>query len=146
MLKYFLCHSHCLNLVELHLSWNQRYIWGKILWLKRTFQNHFTLFPCLFTLGLYIGRLMNALVYFFTVVTEVQVAIHSVLNLPQQSGTVGFAARCYFPQKYFAMRQCTVNRGWMKWARSRWLCYQETHNSRGHHAEWHLQDLFRTCC
>ena len=31
VLKYFFfCHSHCLNLMELYLSWIQRYIWGNI--------------------------------------------------------------------------------------------------------------------
>ena len=33
-----------------------------------------------------------------------------------QSGTVVFAARCYLPQKYFAIGQRSINRGWIKWA------------------------------
>ena len=33
---------------------------------KRVFQNHFALSPCLFTLGLYIGRSINGLVSFIT--------------------------------------------------------------------------------
>ena len=33
---------------------------------KRAFQNHFALSPCLFTLGLYIGRSINGLVSFIT--------------------------------------------------------------------------------
>ena len=46
--------------------------------LKRVFQNHFALFPCLFTLGLYIGRSINGLVVFFAGLAEVQVTVLSV--------------------------------------------------------------------
>ena len=41
-------------------------------------------FHVLFTLGLYNGRSMNALIFFFVAVAEVQVAALSVLNLPRQ--------------------------------------------------------------
>ena len=54
------------------------------------FQNHFALSPCLFTLGLYIGRSINGLVFFFAAFAEVQVTVLSVLNLPRQ----GFPATC----------------------------------------------------
>ena len=47
-------------------------------------------FPCLFTLGLYNGCSMNALVLFFAALAEVQVAVVSVLNLPRH----GFPASC----------------------------------------------------
>ena len=56
------CHSHCLNL------WRSIYhdfkdtIDEKLL--KQVFPSHFALFPCLFILGLYKGRSMNALVFF----------------------------------------------------------------------------------
>ena len=39
--------------------------------LNRVFQNHFALFPCLFTLELYIGRSINGLVFFFAAFAEV---------------------------------------------------------------------------
>ena len=52
--------------------------------LKRVFQSHFALFPCLFTLGLYKGGSMNELVFFLVALAEVQVAVLTVLNLPQQ--------------------------------------------------------------
>ena len=35
---------------------------------------------------------------------------------PVQSGTVVFATPGYLPQKYFAICQRTINRGWIKWA------------------------------
>ena len=47
-------------------------------------------FRVLLTLGLYKGRSMSALVYFFVALAEVQVAVLSVLNLPRQ----GFLATC----------------------------------------------------
>ena len=47
-------------------------------------------FRVLFTLGLYNGRLMNALIFFFDALAEVQVAVLSVLSLPRQ----GFLATC----------------------------------------------------
>ena len=56
--------------------------------LKRVFQNHFALSPCLFEL--YIGRSINGLVFFFAAFAEVQVTVLSVLNLPRQ----GFPATC----------------------------------------------------
>ena len=78
----------------------------------------FRIFPCLFThLGLYVGRSINGVVFFFAALAEVQVTFLSVLNLPRQElplvqlVTVVFAARCYLPQKYFAIRQRTINRG-----------------------------------
>ena len=37
------------------------------------------------------------------------------------------------PQKYFAIRQRTTNRGWIK---SRWPCYLKTQNARWRHVEW----------
>ena len=63
------------------------------------------------------------MVFFFAALAEVQVTVLSVLNLPRQGlplvqlGTVVFAARCYLPQKYFAIRQRTIKRGWIKWAK-----------------------------
>ena len=66
----------------------QRYIWGKIA--QTSIQNHFALSPCLFTLGLYVGRSINGLVFFFAAFAEVQVTVLSVLNLPRQ----GFPASC----------------------------------------------------
>ena len=51
---------------------------------KRVFENHFALFQCLFTLGLYIGRSINGVVFFFAALAEVQVTILLVLNLPRQ--------------------------------------------------------------
>ena len=47
-------------------------------------------FRVLYTLGLHNGRSMNALVFFFVALAEVQVAVLSVLNLPWQ----GFQATC----------------------------------------------------
>ena len=47
-------------------------------YLKRVFQNHLALFPRLFTIGLYVGRSMNALVFFLAALAEVQVAVLSV--------------------------------------------------------------------
>ena len=43
--------------------------------LQRVFQNDFALFLYSFTLGLYIGHSMNALVYFFAALPEAQVAV-----------------------------------------------------------------------
>ena len=86
----FLCHSHCLNLMELYLSWIQRYIWGKIAQTSISKPFRIILFPCLFTLGLYIGRSINGLVFFFAAFAEVQVTVLSVLNLPRQ----GFPTTC----------------------------------------------------
>ena len=57
---------------------------------KRVFENHFALFQCLFTLGLYIGRSINGLVFFFAALAEGQVTVLSVLNLPRQR----FPATC----------------------------------------------------
>ena len=54
------------------------------------FQNHFALSPCLFTLGLYIGHLINGLAFFFAGLAEVQVTVLSVLNRQWQ----GFPATC----------------------------------------------------
>ena len=60
---------------------------------------------------------INGLVFFFAALAEVQVTVLSVLNLPQQGhplvqlGTVVFAARCYLPQKYFAIGKRTINGG-----------------------------------
>ena len=51
-------------------------------------------FRVLFTLGLYNSRSMNALIYFFAALAEVQVAVLSVLNLPRQ----GFLATCRIGQ------------------------------------------------
>ena len=47
-------------------------------YLKRVFKNHFALFPCLFTLGLYAGCLINGLVFFFAALSEVQDTVLSV--------------------------------------------------------------------
>ena len=47
-------------------------------------------FHVLFTLGLYNGCSMNALIFFFVALAEVQVVALSVLNLPRQ----GFLATC----------------------------------------------------
>ena len=47
-------------------------------------------FRVLFTLGPYNGRSMNALIFFFVALAEVQVAVLSVLNLPRQ----GILATC----------------------------------------------------
>ena len=60
---------------------------------------------------------INGMVFFFAALAEVQVTVLSVLNLPRQGlplvqlGTVVLAARCFLPQKYFAIRQRTINRG-----------------------------------
>ena len=62
VLKYFCLTFTLFELLEEYLSWIQRYIWGKIP--KQVFESHFGLFPCLFTLGHYNGRSMNALVFF----------------------------------------------------------------------------------
>ena len=51
-------------------------------------------FRVLFSLGLYNGRSMNALFFFFVALAEVQVAVLSVLNLPRQ----GFLATCRIGQ------------------------------------------------
>ena len=67
---------------------------------------------------------MNALVLFFPALPEVQVAVPFGVksstarissHLSNRALSVLFAARCYLPQKYFAIRQAicqhTVNRG-----------------------------------
>ena len=48
--------------------------------LKQVFQNHSTLFQYLFILKLYNGCSMNALVFFFATLAEVQVAVFSVFS------------------------------------------------------------------
>ena len=50
----------------------------------------FRIISCLFTLRLYIGRSIKGLVFFFAALTEVQVTVLSVLNLPRQR----FPANC----------------------------------------------------
>ena len=63
------------------------------------------------------------MVFFFAALAEVLITVLSVLNLPRQGlplvqlSTVVFAGRCFLPQKYFAIRQRTINIGWIK---SRW--------------------------
>ena len=104
---------------------------------KRVFQNHFALFPCLFTVGFYIGRSINGLVFFFAALAEVQVTVLSVLNLPRQ----GFPATCQIGQccvcsprliaseilcdspTYYKQRM-------NKMSPSRWPCCLETQNAR----------------
>ena len=106
--------------MELYLSWIQRYIWGK--------------------------KAQTSISKPFRIISEfIHSSIHSrafykLLNLRRQGfqplvqpGTVVFAARCYLPQKYFAIRQRTTNRRWIK---SRWPCYLETQNARWRHVEW----------
>ena len=56
-------------------------------YLKRVFQNHLALFPRLFTIKLYVGRSMNALVFFFAALAEVQVAVLSVGWFSNRTGT-----------------------------------------------------------
>ena len=53
---------------------------------------------------------MKALVFLLRCIAEVQVTVLSVLHIDQDfqlvhSGTVVFAACCYLPQKYFAIRR-----------------------------------------
>ena len=111
----FLCHSHCLNFVEV-FYYEFKYTFEEK-WLKRVFQSHFALSPCSLTLRLYNGRSMNILV-FFVALAEVQVFFLSVnKNLPRQgfralveSGNVVFAACCYLSQKYLAIRQRTCSK------------------------------------
>ena len=90
-----------------------------------------------------IRRSINGVVFFFAAIAEVQVTVLSVLNLPRQGlplvqlGTVVLAARCFLPQKYFAIRQRTRNRGWIK---SRWTCFLEAQNAR-----WRVFGVFIIC-
>ena len=73
----------------------------------------------LFTLEIN-GRSMYRLVFFFVALAEVhwcRLSFHG--NKIQQLvelGTVVFVVRCYLPQNYIAIRQGTVNRGWIKLA------------------------------
>ena len=114
-------------------------------YLKGVFQNHFALFPCLFTLGLYIGRSINGLVFFFAGLAEVHVTVLSVLNRRRQ----GFPATCPIghccvcsPLLFASEILCdspTFNKQRMnKVSPSRWTCYLETQSARWRHVEWSL--------
>ena len=101
------------------------------------FQNDFALFPCLSTLGLYKGRLINAVVFFFAALAEVQVAVLSVLNLPLQglpaTCPVGHCCVCN-PLLFTSEILCdlpTYNKQRInKISRSRWPCCLENQNAR----------------
>ena len=103
--------------------------------LKRVFQNHFALSPCLFEL--YIGRSINGLVFFFAAFAEVQVTVLSVLNLPRQ----GFPATCpighccvcsprLFASELFSDFPRYNKQGMNKMSTSRCTCCLETQNAR----------------
>ena len=105
--------------------------------LKPVFRNHFALSPCLFILGLYMGRSINGLVFFFAAFAEVQVTVLSVLNLPRQ----GFPATCPLghscvcsPRLFASEIFCdlpTYNKQRMKkMSLSRWTFCLETQNVR----------------
>ena len=61
----------------------------------------------------------------------------STARISSHLSTVVFATRCYLPQKYFAIRQLTKNRGWIK---RRWPCCLETQNAR-----WRAFGVFIIC-
>ena len=81
---------------------------------------------CVYSLSgfIYNSHAINtlSLLFFFATLAKVQVAVLSVLNLPQQGSPATcriahfvFATHCYLSQKYFAICQAicqpTVNRG-----------------------------------
>ena len=116
-------------------------------WLKWVFQNHFA-----FTHGLYIHVCcsMNALVFIFAALAEVQVAIFSVFkNLPQQESpaTYPLSLCCVCSPLLFASEIVCNSPGDLptyskqrinKISPSQWPCCLETQNARWCQAEWHL--------
>ena len=131
-----------LNLMELYLSWIQRYIWGKIG--QTSISKPFRI-TSVFSHSRAVGRSINRLVFFFAAFAEVQVIVLSVLNLPRQ----GFPATCPVEHccvcnpRLFALEIfCdlpTYNKQRMnKMSPSRWTCCLETQSTRWHHVEWHL--------
>ena len=132
----FVCHSHCLNFVEVFYH-EFKYTFEEK-WLKRVFQSRFALSPSSFTLRLYNGRSMN-IVVFFVALTEVQVFFLSVnKNLPRQgfralvaSGNVVFTVCSYLSQKYLAIRQRTCSKQRKKiLSVANQLCCLENENAR----------------
>ena len=102
-------------------------------------------FHVLFTLGLYDGRSMNALIFFFVALAEVQVAALSVWNLPRQ----GFLATCRIghccacsPLLFASEILCdspAYSKQKMNKMSPSWLpCCLESQNARWRHAEWRL--------
>ena len=102
-------------------------------------------FHVLFTLGLYNGCSMNALIFFFVALAEVQVAVLSVLNLPRQ----GFLATCrighccvcsplLFASEILCNSPACSKQKMNKMSPSRLPCCLETQNARWRHAEWRL--------
>ena len=102
-------------------------------------------FHVLFTLGLYNGCSMNALIFFFVALAEVQVAALSVLNLPRQ----GFLATCrighccvcsplLFASEILCDSPAYSKQKMNKMSPSRLPCCLETQNTRWRHAEWRL--------
>ena len=93
VLSIFLCHSPfkvfepCGGVFMMNATINLRKNSS-----KEYFKAFLHYFRVLFTLGFYTGRSMNAIIFFFVALAEVQVAVLSVLNLPRQ----GFLAPSRF--------------------------------------------------
>ena len=68
VLKYFFCHSHCSNLVELYLSWIQRYIWGRVA--QNEYFKTISRYLRVYSLSRYIGRSINGLVSFIAALVQ----------------------------------------------------------------------------
>ena len=83
----FLCYSHCLNLMELYLSWIQRYIWGKIA--QTSISKPFRIQFRVYSLSGFMkaARLTD---WSSSSLAEVKVTVLSLLNLSRQ----GFPATC----------------------------------------------------
>ena len=64
----FLCHSHCSNLVELYLSWIQRYIWGRVA--QNEYFKTVSHYLRVYSLSRYIGRSINGLVSFIAALVQ----------------------------------------------------------------------------
>ena len=112
-------------------------------------------FLVLFTLGLYNGRSMNTLIFFFVALRSSGRRSFGVKSSTARFRAVVFAARCYLPHKYFAIRQDSHSPGdsptsskqkMNEMSPSRLPCCLETQNARWRHAEWRLKDLFMACC
>ena len=144
----FLCHSHCLNLMELYLSWIFKDTFEEK-WLKRVFKTISHYLRVYSLSGFTVGRSINGLVFFFAAFAEVQVTVLSVLNLPRQ----GFPATCPVghccvcnPRLFASEIFCdlpTYNKQRMnKMSPSLCTCCLETQNARWRHVEY---GVFRIC-
>ena len=103
--------------MELYLWWIQKYISGKIA------QTSISKLFCI--ISMFYSRLLDECTHLLLRCSRwnsgrrsfsVKSSTARISSHFAESGTVVFAARCYLPQKYFAICQRTVNRRWIKWA------------------------------